>query len=323
MSKAILSDNLRTPCSIVIRAYNEERFIGRLLDGIRHQETIDPEIILVDSGSTDRTTAIAERYPVKIIHLRPQEFSFGRSLNLGIRAAKHELIAIASAHVYPIYPDWLDRLLSPFIDPRVALSYGRQLGGESSHFSEKEVLARWFPESSTLDQVHPFCNNANAAIRRNLWEVHAFDETLTGLEDLAWARWAKDQGYKISYIAEAEVVHIHHESPAGVYNRYRREAMAYKQIFPTEQFTFADFVNLSTNNILSDLQCAARQKCLIRKFIDILWFRLSQFWGTFQGYRRTGPLTEQLRRTFYYPHISAVQASSRDRDIQPIQYGED
>ena len=47
-------------CSIVIRAYNEQNHIGRLLEGIRHQTLKDVEVILVDSGSTDATVEIAE-----------------------------------------------------------------------------------------------------------------------------------------------------------------------------------------------------------------------------------------------------------------------
>ncbi len=316
-------DAVRTPCSIVIRAYNEERHISRLLDGIAHQQKIDPEIILVDSGSTDQTVPIAARYPVKILHLNPRDFSFGHSLNLGIAATRHELIVIVSAHVYPVYPDWLERLLAPFNQEEIALSYGRQRGNEKTHFSEQQVFARWFPETSTLNQTHPFCNNANAAIRRNLWEKHPYDENLTGLEDLAWARWAKDQGHSIAYVAEAEVVHIHSETASGIYNRYRREAMAYKQIFPSEHFSISDFFNLTISNIATDFLTAARKKCLLQNIGKIIRFRTSQFWGTFQGYRRAGPLTAQLRETFYYPHNSETNGSPMIRDIEPIRYGDD
>ncbi|MBU4224291.1 MAG: glycosyltransferase family 2 protein, partial [Chloroflexi bacterium] len=42
-------------CSLVIRAYNEELYIGRLLEGIKHQTVKDVEVILVDSGSSDAT----------------------------------------------------------------------------------------------------------------------------------------------------------------------------------------------------------------------------------------------------------------------------
>lgn len=199
--------------SLVIRAYNEERYIGRLLEGVRRQTVTDVEVILVDSGSTDATPAIAAQYGAKIIHIPPQEFTFGRSLNRGIAAATRDFIVIASAHVYPVYPDWLERLLEPFADPKIALTYGKQRGDENSKFSEHQIFARWFPEESTLNQPHPFCNNANAAIRRSLWEQHPYDETLTGLEDLAWAKWAQSQGWRIAYIAEAEVIHVHNETP--------------------------------------------------------------------------------------------------------------
>ena len=75
-------------CSIVIRSYNEEKHIGRLLDGIVQQNIQDPEIILVDSGSTDATTTIAASYPVTILHIQPNEFTFGCSQNRGIAQEK-------------------------------------------------------------------------------------------------------------------------------------------------------------------------------------------------------------------------------------------
>ena len=69
--------------SIVVRARNEEEHIGKLLFGIMQQTIKDPEIILVDSGSTDGTLAVASQFPVKIVHIHPKDFTFGRSLNHG------------------------------------------------------------------------------------------------------------------------------------------------------------------------------------------------------------------------------------------------
>lgn len=88
--------------SVVIRCFNEEEHIGRLLSGLLMQSVQPERIIVVDSGSTDATLAIAARFPVEIHHIAPDVFSFGRSLNVGCRAATGELIAIASAHVYPL-----------------------------------------------------------------------------------------------------------------------------------------------------------------------------------------------------------------------------
>ncbi|MCZ7627103.1 MAG: glycosyltransferase [Candidatus Methylomirabilis sp.] len=70
--------NHNTPaCSLVIRCFNEEAHIGRLLTGIMAQTLKDVEIIVVDSGSTDATLSIASQYPVKILTITPEQFSFG------------------------------------------------------------------------------------------------------------------------------------------------------------------------------------------------------------------------------------------------------
>ena len=307
-------------CSIIIRACNEQTHIGRLLEGISRQSLPDHEVILVDSGSTDHTLEIASQFAVQVLHIQPEEFTFGYSLNRGLAAARSDLVVIASAHVYPVYPDWLERLLAPFADPQVALSYGKQRGNALNKFSEQQIFHHWYPDHSQLHQPYPFCNNANAAIRRSLWEDQHYDETLPGLEDLEWAHRIMSRGYAISYVAEAEVVHVHDETPSGVYNRYRREAMAFKRQFPQERYHLWNlFHNLATN-ITSDLAQAARQHQLGSCMGQIFWFRWMQFWGTYQGYRQSGPLTWQLRQTFYYPRGTATLASGHARDLAPINY---
>lgn len=308
-------------CSVVIRAYNEEKYIARLLEGIKQQTVKDVEVILVDSGSTDLTVSIAESYGAKIVHIPSVEFTFGRSLNHGVREASREFVVIASAHVYPVYPDWLETLLHPFKDDKVALTYGKQRGYEGSKYSEHQIFHQWYPDESNFDQVTAFCNNANAAIRKSLWEKNQYDETLTGLEDLAWAQWAKGQKYKIAYVADAEIVHIHNETPRGVYNRYRREAMALRRIYPEANFNFYDFVRLTLTNIVSDLWHAMGERVLLKNFLSIFWFRFMQFHGTRMGHHETSLVTPQLRETFYYAR-GRMKKDENKREVEPIRYDE-
>jgi len=318
MNKNQLSDNFN--CSIVIRAYNEEKHIGRLLTGIQQQTIQNTEVVVVDSGSTDRTPQIATEYGATVVSILPDEFTFGRSLNLGISKTHSDFIIIASAHVYPVYPDWIEKLLEPFHTPSVGLTYGKQRGTESTHFSEHQIFTQWFPEKSTVKQEAPFCNNANAAIRRSLWEKIPYDESLPGLEDLAWAKKILEQNYVLSYVPEAEIIHVHQESWQNIYNRYQRESMAFKHIFPNENFSILDFFRLLSLNIINDLKTAANKKVLNKTFIDIVQFRFMQFWGTYKGYRQSGPLTWRLRQTFYYPHNGAKSPQINTRTVPPIQY---
>lgn len=307
-------------CSIVIRAFNEEDHLGKLLTGVFQQSIREIEVIVVDSGSTDSTLAVAQRFPVNLLTIAPQDFTFGRSLNLGCEHASGELIVIASAHVYPVYPDWLEHLLEPLEDSKVALSYGKQRGTVETHFSEAQHFAKLYPESSRLDQDGPFCNNANAAVRRELWLKHPYDEQLPGLEDLEWAMWAKSKGHKVSYVAEAEVVHVHNETPGQVFNRYRREAIALQRLRPQEHLGLSDFVRLFVSNVSSDAQHALRERAPLSAWPEILWFRFMQFWGTYRGFGHKGPLGDDLKYAFYYPRGYDIAEEREQRAVEPIDY---
>ena len=311
---------MKLDCSIVIRTYNEEKHIGRLLLGILKQTAQNTEIIIVDSGSTDATRSIASRYPVTLLSIDPNEFTFGRSLNIGCSEAHADLIVLASAHVYPVYVDWLERLLEPFEDEGVWLTYGSQRGGETTRFSEQQQFLKLFPNTADWNQTHPLCNNANAAIRRKTWVQHPYDETLPGLEDIAWAKWALEQGRRLAYVAEAEVAHIHQESPSQVFNRYRREAMALRRIRPEERFGLSDFARLYATNVLSDLGQAAKDGGLATKAPDILSFRFSQFWGTYRGFSYTGGLTSELKQAFYYPASVDSRSRTPQREVERVHY---
>ncbi len=306
-------------CSIIIRAFNEEKHIRRLLTGIAEQTVKDVQIILVDSGSTDRTIAETADFSVEVVHIAPHEFTFGHALNVGIDHAKADLVVMASAHVYPVYPDWLETLLAPFKAVNVALTYGKQRGSETTHFSELQIFHHWYPEKSMPQQPFPFCNNANAAIRRSLWQSHPYDENLPGLEDLAWAKWAQENGSSIHYVAEAEVIHVHNESTAGILNRYKREGMAFKQIYPLEKFTRRDLMKLFAQNVLSDWREAIKAKRFWRELGRVVTFRWLQFYGTYLGYQQSGPLTWQLKKAFYYPR-TPVSEETPGRKVEPIQY---
>jgi rhamnosyltransferase len=306
--------------SIIIRSYNEEQHIGRLLHGIEMQRLSAVEVILVDSGSTDSTVPIAEKYGVKIVHIPKEDFTFGRALNRGCEVATGDFLLFASAHVYPLRHDWLEQIIAPFSDPEVVLCYGRQVGNEVTRFSEHQVFKSWFPAESVARQTHNFCNNANCAIRRSWWRRYRYDETLTGLEDLAWTKKTMAAGGQIAYSADAVIAHVHDETWSRIRNRYRREALALRQIEPGIQFSWLDFLYLTATNTLSDLRSAAKQGVLLRSALDIALFRFNQFFGTWQGHHQTGEVDAVLRNRFYYPSNVLGERHEMNVDDNNIVY---
>lgn len=290
----------RPTISIVIRALNEAAHLPALLDSIERQSLTPHEIVLVDSGSTDATVQICSQRGAKVVHIPPGEFTFGRALNWGCEAAKGEILVFVSAHVYALTEDWLADLVEPFSDERIGLSYGGQTGDHRSNFAEVQLLARWFPDSGTRDQENSFCNNANCAVRRSLWEDIGYDESLPGLEDMAFARDIREQGHRIAYVPAAKIAHVHEESIKQTFNRYRREALAYQAIFGSQQMGLGQSVGLATESVVRDFRAALRQG-RIGEVPSAVGFRLAQFSGAFAGYRQDPTESRQIVRRMYYP----------------------
>ncbi len=297
-------------CSVIIRAYNEEKHIGKLLYGLTRQTHTPEEIIVVDSGSTDRTVEIAESFGVKLVTIEKSDFTFGRSLNIGCEAATSEILIIASAHVYPSQSTWIEEMLGPFLDDHVELVYGKQSGCETTKFSEHCIFRSWFPDTSDFDQKPLFCNNANCAVRRSRWEDHRYDEELTGLEDIAWASSLREKNpnMKIVYNAEAEIIHVHDETFKQITNRYFRESLALARIKPEMKMSIYQASSLFFRNTFSDFKEALRTRQFFRQFNSVIAFRAAQFFGAWRARRlKAVDMNQSLHDRLYYPGQAAVR----------------
>lgn len=279
------------------------------------------EIIVVDSGSTDATLSVASAFPTKVVRIAAGDFSFGRGCNVGVEAASSDIAIFISAHCYPVYDTWIEEMVAPFERSDVALTYGRQTGPPDVRFSEQRLFETWFPKQSVARQRHPFCNNANAAIRRSVWADIRYDEDLTGLEDLDWAKRALAAGGVLAYVAEAPVVHVHDENFSQVVNRYRREAIAHKQIYDDQRMSLIEAGRLAAVNALSDWKEVRKVGHPGVYYLSVGKFRLAQFWGTYQGFAQQGPVSGLLKRRFYYPdERRTTKASEPTGEHRVIDY---
>src|SRR5437879_10784631 len=87
---ALHDDGCMTAVSVVIPAFNAERYIGEALGSIRDQTLPDVEVILVDDGSTDGTLREAERFANSL------DLTIVRQANAGPSAARNAGIRRAS-----------------------------------------------------------------------------------------------------------------------------------------------------------------------------------------------------------------------------------
>lgn len=205
--------------SIIIRAKNEEKWIGECLRRLSRQTYRDFEIVVVDSGSTDRTLDIVKEYAVRLFHIPPEDFSYPYALNYGCARAKAtKYLVMVSAHSLPISDTWLHEGMRGFISDRVMGVYGGIRALPNGSVWEK---LRWNTWSNAL------CNRfrtdviiekdrmgvlgfTNAMIRRDLWDAHHFDEAYgAGGEDGEWARHWFARGYCAVRSTRFSVYHSH------------------------------------------------------------------------------------------------------------------
>ncbi len=292
-------------CSIVIRTLNEGRYLDAVLKAVATQDYPAPcrEVVIVDSGSTDDTLAIAERNGCRIVHIRREDFSFGRSLNVGCDAARGDYLVFISGHCVPTDSGWLWQLVLPFRDDQVSVTYGRQQGGPETKFSEHCLFEKYFPSLGDGGHQAPFfCNNANSAFRRTAWESCRFDETLTGLEDMHLARRLWHGGGRVAYVPRASVYHYHHERWRQVMRRYEREAIALQKIMPEIHVQWHDALRYFVAGVMGDSSRALAQKCFWRRFGEIIAFRYCQYVGAWKGNHTHRRLSRREKEKYFYPN---------------------
>jgi glycosyltransferase involved in cell wall biosynthesis len=125
--------------SIVIPAYNEERFIATLLQQIRDLDLaalgFTKEVIVVDDCSTDRTAEIVAEMPdVRLIRQRPNAGK-GRAVRAGIAAATGELLIIQDADLEYDPRDYVP-MLQALLDGRADVVYGSRYLGRGRHANQ-------------------------------------------------------------------------------------------------------------------------------------------------------------------------------------------
>lgn len=223
--------------SVLIRTKNEAKDIAKTLSLVMDQALPPDEIIVVDSGSTDGTVELVQQHlDVRLLTMRPENFTFGRSLNLGCAATDADIIVMLSAHAFPANRGWLNHLIQPFRDPHVAGVYGKQAPHMDAHPPVERDYRSFYNDTPHIQtNLHDGAfSNANAAIRRECWAKRPFNEALSGCEDVEWARAMLALGTKIVYAPEAAVYHSHNEPLRQVYQRTYRETLALQTLYGQE-----------------------------------------------------------------------------------------
>ena len=193
--------------SVVIPAYNAERFLGEAIESVLAQTWEPLETIVVDDGSTDGTAEVARSYEgVEVIVQENAGPSAAR--NRGFAAGGGEIVAFHDA----------DDLMTP---DKLAVQVGRLLDDPSVGcvLAEQELLVEpgaelpFWVAGSKVETVmpprppeladEPFVHPMSMVLRRATFEqVGGFDESMPTAEDFDWMLRAAEEGIEIARLSE-------------------------------------------------------------------------------------------------------------------------
>ena len=217
--------------SVVVRTFNSERTIGRVLEGVFSQGFRDFELVVVDSGSTDGTPGIVGRYPHEYVDYSGQRFTYSGSLNAGIAASGGEYVVCLSSHCTPVGTGWLGSLVGALdADRRLAGAWGPLVFGSDGD-GGPEAGVEMVDLEGFYRRPNYGLQNSNSIIRRGLWEERPFSMQVPTCEDQDWAHHFLRRGYLTAQVRGAPVLYRIPQGPYGYGRKVYREFLTLNELF--------------------------------------------------------------------------------------------
>lgn len=228
--------NKNQTVSLIIPTLNAEPWLAGLLSSLVRQTLLPDEILLIDSGSTDGTLAIAEgyirRYPViRLYQIQQQDFDHGGTRTMAARKTTGEILIFMTQDAVPAEDRALELLIRSFAsNQQLAAAYGRQLPVQDATFFGEHLRLFNYPEKPQLRCQQDwgiygfktvFISNSFAAWRRDLLREQGYfpGQLLFGEDTVALAKML-EKGYYVAYVSDAAVYHSHNYSIAQDFKRY-------------------------------------------------------------------------------------------------------
>jgi cellulose synthase/poly-beta-1,6-N-acetylglucosamine synthase-like glycosyltransferase len=210
-------------CSLGIMAYNEEANIGRLLARVRTsklERVAINEIIVVASGCTDRTENVvrvaAAIDPRICLISQPTREGKASAMNLFIEHARGDVLALSSADLLPA-EDTLERLVAPFVDPRIGLTASRPVPvNDPSTFMGFAAHLLW--DLHHRVNLHGFKAGEMIAFRKVFRRIPPG----TAVDEASVEPLIRGQGYDVKYVPKAVVYNKGPETVADFLRQRRR-----------------------------------------------------------------------------------------------------
>tara|TARA_B100000214_G_scaffold375602_1_gene363199 strand:- start:777 stop:2033 length:1257 start_codon:yes stop_codon:yes gene_type:complete len=258
--------------SIIIRGNNKAHWLKILLLKLQNQSEKNFEIIYCDNNSEDETENLIKKFNIKKV-IKIKKYLPGLAINMGIKKAIGEYIAILSSHCIPQNEHWLRDYKNYMIkNEKVIACYGKQLPLPGTSEKDQLDLNIVFKDEKIISKHDTYLNNANAFYRGNFLRNNLFDKKVSNIEDRLWAIKQSKKGKFIGYTAGSAVFHIdgihqHKASSERAKNSIKLLDQKYKKMWNRCNFLKPEFYNFSI--IINARRATSKNEFIkLKKFLD-------------------------------------------------------
>lgn len=179
--------HVRPSVSVIVAAYNEERYLADCLDSLGNQTYGPVEVVVVDDGSSDRTAEIASAAGVRV--LRQAHEGAGIARNRGAEAATGEILVFFDGDM-TAEPAFIERLVAPIVERAEIGTFTKEIfvGNGDRRWARAHQLGRRQPLDTHFPSDFPErWENFRAVRRVDFLRVGGFDRVGHG-EDVTLGR---------------------------------------------------------------------------------------------------------------------------------------
>ncbi len=192
--------------SVIIPAYNCERFIAEAVESVRQQNYEPLEIIIIDDGSTDGTSACLKSLGEDLRYAYQSNMGPAAARNRGITMAMGEVIAFLDADDYWPANKLRVQLARINRDPEMEVVLGRiQCTGV---LTEADRKIRFEGPDNTMISI---CLGSGVFRRSVFNKVGLFDESLRHYEDHDWFLRAREKNVSMAILKDVTLYNRRNE----------------------------------------------------------------------------------------------------------------
>ena len=210
---------------VIIPTYKPDKNFIKMLELLEKQTVVPEHIIIFNTEEKYFDQFIfgsdfLKRFEnVKVYHHSKWEYDHGNSRNRGVKHSDADIFVMMTQDAMPADSRLIEDLIAPIERKEAAVAYARQLPTEDCHPIERFTRAYNYPEKSRIKGISDvrelgikayFCSDTCAAYNRAVFdELGGFIRRAIFNEDMIFAAGAMKKGYRIAYVAKAQVIHSH------------------------------------------------------------------------------------------------------------------